>query len=152
MANHKWAEQLTEESLEGAIAQARAKGTQENQTEPRAQSATYDRSTHTIVIQLKNGAAFSFPPSLIEGLGNATPEALADFWMPASGDSIHWDDLKVSYSIPGLLLGLFGTKQWMAELGRQGGKATSAAKATSSAENGKKGGRPRKAKSIDVAV
>jgi hypothetical protein len=53
--------------------------------------------------------------------------------------------LDASIYIPGLLQGLTGTKRWMAQqLGREGGKARSAAKAASSAANGKLGGRPRK--------
>jgi hypothetical protein len=43
-----------------------------------------------------------------------------------------------------LVMGLFGSKAWMTELGRQGGKLKSVAKAQASRDNGKRGGRPRK--------
>jgi hypothetical protein len=132
MATNKWADRLTEENLIDQIEQAKEKGRQANQQE------------NLVIIELKNGASFSFPPDLVEGLGNATPEVLQDLWMPESGDSIHWEQLDVSFSIPGLLAGIFGTKRWMSELGKAGGQVTSIAKARSSAENGKKGGRPRK--------
>ncbi len=46
--------------------------------------------------------------------------------------------------VPQLVAGLFGTKAWMAQLGRQGGKSRSGAKAQASRDNGKHGGRPRK--------
>jgi hypothetical protein len=144
MATNKWTNHLTEENLADQIEQARAKGHRANQEEPRATSVQYASQENLVIIQLKNGASFSFPPDLVEGLGNATPEVLQDFWMPESGDSIHWEQLEVSFSIPGLLAGIFGTKRWMAELGKAGGQATSPAKARSSADNGKKGGRPRK--------
>jgi hypothetical protein len=144
MAKHKWAHLFTEDQLAEQIEQARAKGKRENAEEPRAQSVQYDVATNTIVIHLKNGATFSFPPYLVEGLAEASPKALADFWLPDSGDSVHWEELGVSFSIPGLVMGIFGTQRWMAELGRKGGQVSSAAKAKSSAENGKKGGRPRK--------
>jgi hypothetical protein len=144
MTTNKWADRLTEENLIDQIEQAKEKGRQANQQEPRAKSAHYSSQENLVIIELKNGASFSFPPDLVVGLGNATPEVLQDLWMPESGDSIHWEQLDVSFSIPGLLAGIFGTKRWMAELGKAGGQVTSSAKARSSAENGKKGGRPRK--------
>jgi hypothetical protein len=144
MAKHKWTHLLSEDQLSEQVEQAKAKGKRENAEEPRARSVQYNGETNTIVIHLKNGATFSFPPHLAEGLAEASPEELADFWLPESGDSVHWDELGVSFSIPGLLVGIFGTQRWMAELGRKGGQVSSAAKAKSSAENGKKGGRPRK--------
>jgi tRNA-uridine 2-sulfurtransferase len=41
--------------------------------------------------------------------------------------------------------GIFGTREWMSELARHAGSRTSAAKAKAARENGRKGGRPRKA-------
>ncbi|WP_219729955.1 hypothetical protein [Sodalinema gerasimenkoae] len=43
--------------------------------------------------------------------------------------------------------GIFGSRNWMAELGRKGGQKTSTAKRQAARENGKKGGRTKKAKS-----
>ena len=48
------------------------------------------------------------------------------------------------FTVAGLVAGVFGTRAWMAELGRKGGSVTSEAKAAAVRENGKKGGRPRK--------
>jgi hypothetical protein len=53
---------------------------------------------------------------------------------------LHWDDLDVQMSVPGLVAGVFGTRKWMAELGRQGG-SMSKAKPPGVRENGRK--RPR---------
>jgi len=48
--------------------------------------------------------------------------------------------------VPALLQGIFGSKSWMArELGAEGGRARTVAKVTASRENGRKGGRPKKA-------
>ncbi len=107
-------------------------------------SWSYDKSDDLIVIRLRNGAIFSFPPRLAQGLKDASPEQLADMWIPPSGSSIHWESLDVDLSIPELVAGIFGTKSWMAELGRKGGQATSSAKSAAARKNGKKGGRPRK--------
>jgi hypothetical protein len=48
----------------------------------------------------------------------------------------------LDFSLSGLLLGIFGTRIWMAALGQQGGSVTSIAKAAAARDNGRKGGRP----------
>ena len=47
--------------------------------------------------------------------------------------------------VKNLIAGCFGSRAWMSALARQGGKASSAAKRRASRENGRKGGRPKKA-------
>jgi Protein of unknown function (DUF2442) len=128
MVTNKWQHLLTEENLAAQIKSARAAGERANQTEPRARSASYLPQDHIISIELTNDAIFSFPPELAQGLADASPEALSDFWMPSSGNSIHWDSLGVSFSIPALLMGIFGTKNWMSQLGAAGGKVSSPAR------------------------
>ncbi|AFZ20679.1 DUF2442 domain-containing protein [Allocoleopsis franciscana] len=144
MAFKNWEIELTEENLKEEIARAKAAGEKADATQPRAESVHYDKSDDLIVIRLRNGAIFSFPPRLAQGLKNASPEQLADIWMPPSGSSVHWESLDVDFSIPELVAGIFGTKSWMAELGRKGGQATSSTKSAAARKNGKKGGRPRK--------
>ncbi len=144
MAFKNWEIELTEENLKEEIARAKAAGEKADATQPRAESVQYDKSDDLIVIRLKNGAIFSFPPRLAQGLKDASPEQLADIWIPPSGSSVHWESLDTDFSIPELIAGIFGTKSWMAELGRKGGKATSSAKSAAARKNGKKGGRPRK--------
>jgi hypothetical protein len=144
MSNKNWEQELTEENLLEEIAKAKQAWEEAQETEPRAISVKYNQDQDLIIIYLKNGSIFSFPPRLAQGLADATPEQLADVWMPASGESIHWDSLDVDFGIPELVMGIFGTKSWMAELGRKGGQATSKAKSEASRNNGKKGGRPKK--------
>ncbi|HEY9903357.1 MAG TPA: DUF2442 domain-containing protein [Candidatus Sericytochromatia bacterium] len=144
MTFKNWEIELTEEKLKEEIARAKAAGEKADATEPRAESVHYDKSDDLIVIRLRNGAIFSFPPRLAQGLKDASPEQLANIWIPPSGSSVHWESLDVDFSIPELVAGIFGTKSWMAELGRKGGQATSSAKSAAARKNGKKGGRPRK--------
>ncbi len=144
MAFKNWNNLISEEELDVQIAKAKAASKKADATEPRAVSVRFDQSSGVIVIALKNGAFFSFPPNLVQGLGEASPEDLNDVWLDASGSSIHWDQLDVDLEITGLVAGIFGTKVWMSELGKKGGQATSSAKAESSRNNGKKGGRPKK--------
>ena len=79
MTTHKWLNLFTEELLASEIEQAIALGRLANQQEPRAESVQYSEVDDRIVISLKNGASFSFLPSMVEGLGQATAEELRDF-------------------------------------------------------------------------
>ncbi|MDY6782112.1 MAG: DUF2442 domain-containing protein [Cyanobacteriota bacterium] len=144
MAFKNWEAELTEENLKSEIQQAKAAWKKAEATEPRAQSVHYDESDNLITIHLKNGVIFSFPPELAQGLEGASPEQLADVLLIPSGNSVHWESLDVDFGIPELVAGIFGTKAWMAELGRKGGRVSSEAKAIAARKNGKKGGRPKK--------
>jgi hypothetical protein len=144
MAFPDWTKIVSKEERKRQIQKAKEASRLADETEPRAKSVHYDEATDLIVIELKNGAFFSFPPHLAQGLGDGTPEQLNDIWLDASGSSVHWDSLDVDFDIPLLIQGVFGTKAWMAELGRKGGQASTPAKARAARENGKKGGRPRK--------
>jgi hypothetical protein len=150
MAFRNWDKELTEENLREQIAKAKEAWQESEATEPRAESVHYDESNNLIIIKLKNGAIFSFPPRLAQGLEGASPEQLADVWLPPSGSSIHWESLDVDLGIPEVVAGIFGTKSWMAELGRKGGEVTSSAKTTAAKKNGKKGGRPKKNATINL--
>ncbi|MBW4681745.1 MAG: DUF2442 domain-containing protein [Microcoleus vaginatus WJT46-NPBG5] len=134
---------LTEATLKTEIAQARAAAVSADASEPRAQSAYYDANSERIVIELQNGASFLFPPALVQGLAGASIEDLTPEVTP-SGEGLHWEKLDVDLSIPALMVGIFGTKAWMAELGSRGGSVSSPAKARAARKNGQRGGRPRK--------
>ena len=112
---------------------------------PRAKSARYDRKNRRIVVTLTNGCLFSFPPEKAQGLVAATATELAEVQVTGRGYGLHWPALDADLSVPGLLAGLFGSAAWMREMGRRGGSATSTAKQAAARENGRKGGRPRKA-------
>ena len=129
------------EPSDAQIAEGRERGRIAQQREPRAVAARYDAKTGRVVVELTNGATFAFPPALVEGLGNAAPDALAEIEVSPTGFGLHWLRLDEDYSVPGLMNGVFGTAQWMA--GRAG-RATSAAKAAAARINGAKGGRPRR--------
>jgi len=109
-------------------------------------SARYDRRVSRIVIGLDNGLELAFPPRLAEGLEQATPAELSEIEISPLGDGLYWPSLDVDLYVPGLLSGVFGSKTWMARtLGAAGGRARSAQKASAARENGRKGGRPKKA-------
>ena len=111
-----------------------------------AVSARYDRRTARIVVNLNTGVQIAFPTRLAEGLANASPDDLAEIEVSPAGLGLHWPKLDADVYMPALLQGVFGSKRWMAaQLGAAGGKARSRTKAAAARENGRKGGRPRKA-------
>jgi hypothetical protein len=129
------------ELSDAQIAAARERGRIVMETQPRAASARYDARTNRIVVELLNGATFAFPPRLVQGLENGSPQQLAQVEISPLGLALHWETLDVDFSVAGLLNGIFGTAKWLA--GRAG-RATSPAKAAAARANGAKGGRPRK--------
>ena len=130
--------------LKEQIAQARLAGKIAAKTEPRAIKAWYAADSERIFIELTNGVVMGFPYQLLQGLENGTPEQLAEVEVMPTGNALHWESLDADLGVPQLVSGLFGTKAWMTELGRQGGRLRSEAKAQSSRDNGKLGGRPPK--------
>jgi hypothetical protein len=117
-----------------------------DENEPRAKKAFYDAKSERIVVELKNGCTFLFPPELAEGLQGASKEVLSDVQITPSGAGLHFEKADAHFSLPGLLLGIFGTKSWMAEMGKRGGSASTKATRQTARENGKRGGRPKKDK------
>jgi hypothetical protein len=114
-----------------------------------AVSARYDRRRSRVVVVLNTGVELAFPPRLAEGLADASPEHLADIEISPTGLGLHWPRLDADLYVPALLQGVFGSKRWMArQLGAEGGRSRTLAKVAASRENGRKGGRPRKAATV----
>jgi Protein of unknown function (DUF2442) len=132
------------DKLQAEIEKARKVGADLDAMESRAVKAWYAADTERIFIELNTEVVMGFPYQQLQGLGNATPRQLAEVEVTPGGYGLHWESLDVDLGVPQLVAGLFGTKAWMAELGRQGGKSKSVAKAKSSRSNGSLGGRPPK--------
>jgi hypothetical protein len=119
---------------------ARRRGDAAAAAEPRARSAKYDPRSGRVTLELTNGCTFAFPARALQGLGEASDEELAQVQVAGAGYGLHWESLDADFTVPGLMMGLTGSRAWMA---RQAGSATSPAKAAAARANGKKGGRPR---------
>jgi len=123
-----------------------------NQPEPRAQSVRYHRPSKRLHIELQDGTAVLIPVASVQGLGAASAKEIEAVELLAEGYALHWPALDVDMTVPGLVAGVFGTRQWMrqlasgflAEAGRKGGSARTPAKRAASRSNGQLGGRPRK--------
>lgn len=134
---------ITEDTFAAATRRATARMNQS----PGVTRAFFDPQQARVVVELNTGMVLTFPVQDIEGLSQATPQQLQQIEISPSGLGIHVPALDVDLYIPSLLQGFMGTKQWMAaQMGKTGGKATSAAKAAAARANGKLGGRPKKLK------
>ncbi len=124
------------------IAAARRRGAALDLTEPSAVQARYEAGR--VIVELANGCAFAFPVRALQGLAEASDAELCGVEVTGGGHGLHWESLDVDFTVAGLLMGLFGTRAWMArEQARRAGAVTSPAKAAAARENGRKGGRPR---------
>jgi hypothetical protein len=108
-----------------------------------AVEATYVAGDDAIAIRFADGVHLQIPRRLMQGLEHASAGQLGRIQIEGPGTGLLWPALGVAHYIPGLVAGIFGTRQWMAEIGRRGGTVRTKAKATAARANGAKGGRPR---------
>ncbi|MCW5851960.1 MAG: DUF2442 domain-containing protein [Anaerolineae bacterium] len=111
---------MSDEEFERQYRAAQRRGRQTLHHTPRAQAAHYDPASKRIIIEFLNRSTFTFPVELVQGLGHASDEDLAEIRLLAQGLALDWPRLDVQLSIAGLLAGQFGTKAWMSELERTG--------------------------------
>lgn len=130
-------DELTDAQIDAGL----ERGRQARRHEPRAAAACYDRRSGRVMVDLANGCTFAFPPKLAQSLEVATEEQLSQVEVLGDGSGLHWEALDVDLCVPGLLVGLFGTKSYLAQ---QAGRTTSPAKAAAARANGGRGGRPRR--------
>jgi hypothetical protein len=95
------------------------------------------------ILKLTDGSRRAIPREDLQGLQKGTPEQLAQIEILGGGTGLHWPALDADLYVPSLLQGIYGNRQWMAEIGRRGGLAQSTAKKKAARANGKLGGRPR---------
>ena len=132
---------VTEREFERAEARA-----QEERKAGHVLSARYDRRRRRVIVLLNTGVEVTFPAAQAEGLADASSEDLAQIEISPTGLGLHWPRLDADLYVPALLRGDFGSRSWMAaQMGAAGGRSRSAAKASAARNNGRKGGRPRRA-------
>jgi hypothetical protein len=97
-----------------------------------------------LVLGLSDGHRHLVARENVEGLQSATPEQIAHVEILGGGTGLRWPELDFDLYVPALLQNVYGTRRWMAALGRRGGMVKSPEKRKSSKVNGLKGGRPRR--------
>jgi hypothetical protein len=138
MAKHRVV--TTDAEIDRAIEQARVL-----QNEPRVTGVEYKAGPglDLLILKLSNGHRHVIPREDLQGLRKATKEQIAEVEIIGNGTGLHWPALDLDHYVPNLLKHVYGTRRWMAEIGRRGGAATTPAKRKASRKNGLKGGRPR---------
>ena len=134
------------------VARATAAGRALRRRGDLAKSVDCDARSKRLRIELVSGIGWSIPVAKRQGLAGAPAAVIRTVRVEGSGYGLHWPSLDLDLAVPDLIAGCFGSRAWMAALGRRGGAATSTAKRRASRENGKKGGRPRKKASGTVAA
>ena len=132
-----------EKELRSNFARASRAGRLAAITEPRAARVAYRAQKHALRIELTNGATITLPVRLIPSLRGLRPKDLRAVEVLGCGGGLHWESLDLDLSVLGLVSSVFPGTEWLAELGRHGGRRTSAAKTLAARKNGRKGGRPR---------
>jgi hypothetical protein len=126
-----------DEQSDVAVREAR----EADRIEPRANSVRYDSARGLLLVELRSGFAFGFPPERVSGLEAANAKELSKVRISPSGDGLHWDDLNVDASLTGLMADALNLREWAP---RFMGQSRSEAKARAARLNGMKGGRPRR--------
>ena len=102
---------------------------------PHALSARFDKRTHKVFVKLDSGIDFSFDPGRAHGLQDATADDLTGVRVEGVGSTLRFPKLDADFSVARLLEGFLGPLEW----------AKREVRAAASRENGRRGGRPRKA-------
>jgi hypothetical protein len=121
---------------EGAV----RRGREADRIEPRARMVAYDQDRGLIIVELRSGFVFGFPPERA-GLDRAKAEELSEVRISPSGDGLYWDRLDAAISLTGLVAEALNLREWAP---RFLGQTKSEAKARAARQNGMKGGRPRR--------
>jgi hypothetical protein len=141
---------MTDHTISDAdYAMALEAGRQAAESEFRAQSVAYLPDRDAIeVITVRNGG-FLIPRNLIGALEDVGPDDLAKMELWPDGSLIEIEDLDIHISVDGMVKAalpvLVPSRIMAGFFAASGGAAKSKAKAKSSRQNGKKGGRPKKA-------
>jgi len=103
-----------------------------------------------LILKLSDGSRHVIPREDLQGLQSAAKDQIARVEILGNGTGLHWPALNLDHYVPSLLRRIYGTKRWMAEIGRSGGSVKSVAKKRAARANGLKGGRPRQKEAAAV--
>ncbi len=79
---------------------------------PAASAVRYDQRAGRIVVEFHIGSTFTVPARSLEGLVDAPEGDIAEVEL-ISGTRLHWKRLGVDHQIVCLMMGLFGTPEFM---------------------------------------
>jgi len=80
---------------------------------PKIENLDLEKRNRRMKFGLSNGVTLIVPADSIQGLQKASDLDLTDIELWDEGLMIYWKRLDVAFQTSSLLLGIFGTKQWM---------------------------------------
>lgn len=89
--------------------------------EPRAAAVMYDPKQALVMVKLRSGYAFGFPPERLPRLVKASKPQLENVRLSPSGDGLHWDYVDVHASLTGLIADALNLREWAAHHGTDPG-------------------------------
>ncbi len=134
---------------DGEFAAALAAGRTETETEIRAETVRYVADRDAIEVVTTRHAGFLIPRGWIGALQDVPIDELGQLEIWPDGSAIELESRDIHISVDGLMTAILPamlpTRTVAAIFASRGGRATSEAKRSSAQQNGRRGGRPRKA-------
>lgn len=84
--------------------------------------ASYSKVSDKVHLVLSDGATYTIPRRLLQGLSDATERELKRIRILGGGSGLLWPLLDASHYVPALLQGAYGSEKWMTSLYKQRGK------------------------------
>ena len=102
----------TDAEIDAAIERARKYAKYDR----RVVKATYSKAKDRLHLVLDDGASYTLPRMLIQGLDGAKEKDLKRIQIVGEGTGLLWPVLDVAHYVPGLLGGVYGSEKWMTAL------------------------------------
>ena len=139
----------SEEALAARLAEARRRGDAIASEEPCAKAIVFHPAERRFSLTLMDGTSISFSADALPELAEKSPEDLSAVEIIPSRTGLSWRSLDLDIAVSGLVLALLDKPEWKRAIrqaaNRYAARTPSEARIRASRENGKKGGRPRKA-------
>ncbi|HVZ83530.1 MAG TPA: DUF2442 domain-containing protein [Terracidiphilus sp.] len=104
---------------EGDIQEALVRARRYDKYSRRVLKASYSKATDSIRLVLEDGATYSMPRKLLQGLATVRERELRRIQIVSDGTGLLWPSVDIAHYVPGLLQGIYGSEKWMAALYKQ---------------------------------